>query len=246
LPSGGRAVGTLPETEYVLIHQHIFASPKPGMTEAEFQDYWLNHHAVEFASKIPQIQKYKIDLRVPFGAEGQPIWNAVAEIWLANEEEQLASMQTPEFILGARRDEPNWAAFWNTVGLDCDTQTVAQGELPPDAVKLLVLYGRSAGLDRDTYRSRQLAELSGPAAELPSVLRHDIAFARDALYAVGQPRFDAIGHFWFASVAEAEAVATGSDRGLILPGTTDGPVDPAQVFPMLTTEHWVIGPDARG
>lgn len=228
-----------------MIHQHIFASPKPGMSEAEFHDYWLNHHAVEFASKITQIKKYKIDLRLPFGPEGKPVWNAAAEIWLQNEEEQLASMQSPEFILGARRDEPNWAAFWNTVGLDCDTHTLAQGDLPPETVKLLVLYRRAEGVDRDIYRARHLAELSGPASELPAVLRHDMSFARDTLYAVGQPRFDAIGHFWFGSASEAEAVAAGRDRGLILPNAEGGIVNPSHVFPMLTSEHWVIGPETR-
>ena len=46
-----------------MIHQMIFAAPKPGMTEQEFCDYWLDVHAVKFASKIPQIRKYKIDWR---------------------------------------------------------------------------------------------------------------------------------------------------------------------------------------
>lgn len=215
------------------------------MTEDEFQDYWLNRHAVEFASKISQIKKYKIDLRIPFAPEGKPIWNAAAEIWLRNEEEQLASLQSPEFILGARRDEPNWAAFWNTVGLDCDTRSMRHGEVPPTAVKLLVLYKRAVGLDVDTYRERQLTDLSGPAAELPGLLRHDISFARDSLYAVGEPRFDAAGHFWFSSAHDAEAMAAGPERAVILPGSGNAVVNPAQVFPMLTTEHWVIGPDAR-
>ncbi len=39
-----------------MIHQHIFASPKPGMSEAEFQDYWLHVHAVNYASRIDQTQ----------------------------------------------------------------------------------------------------------------------------------------------------------------------------------------------
>ena len=46
------------------------------------------------------------------GETGDPLWSGVAEIWLANEEEQLASLQTPEFLKGARADEPKWAAFW--------------------------------------------------------------------------------------------------------------------------------------
>ena len=45
-----------------MIHQHIWASPKPGMTEQQFQDYWLNYHAVNFAAKIPQILAYSLSV----------------------------------------------------------------------------------------------------------------------------------------------------------------------------------------
>ena len=42
-------------SESAVIHQFIFAYPRPGMTEAEFQRYWVEGHAVNYASKIPQI-----------------------------------------------------------------------------------------------------------------------------------------------------------------------------------------------
>ena len=104
-----------------MIHQLIFAHPRPGMSEKEFCDYWVHEHAVKYAAKIPQIRRYVVDTRVPFGPDpADPPWSGVAEIWLRNEAEQLASMQTPEFLDGARRDEPNWAAFWRTVALDTD------------------------------------------------------------------------------------------------------------------------------
>ena len=231
-----------------MIHQHIFASPKPSLTEAQFQDYWLNVHAVNFASKIKQIKKYKIDTRIAFSLDPKPIWNGVAEIWLRNEEEQLASMQSPEFIDGARRDEPNWAAFWNTLGLDCETATVADGfagaEPPADGVKLLVLYRRAMGLTVAEYRTRHREALAVEAAKLPAVQRCDLAFTRDGLYAVGEARFDGVGHYWFESVAAAEATLSGADRHLLLPDDT-ALIDPQQIFFMLTREHWVIGPDAR-
>ena len=68
-----------------MIHQLIFAYPKPGMSEAEFQRYWLEVHAIQYASKIPQIRRYMIDTRIPQGADDEPLWSGVAEIWLANE-----------------------------------------------------------------------------------------------------------------------------------------------------------------
>ncbi|WP_449062738.1 EthD domain-containing protein [Planomonospora algeriensis] len=119
-----------------MIHQFILAAPKPGMTAAEFQDYWTNVHAVKFAARIPQIRRYLIDSRVPFDADrGRPALphQGIAEIWLENDEEQLASLQTEEFLQGARRDEPNWAAFWLTIVLDTEAHEIVAGPPPAEA-----------------------------------------------------------------------------------------------------------------
>lgn len=117
-----------------MIHQFIFAAPKPGMTADEFQNYWVHVHAVKFASRIPQIKRYLVDTRIEFdGDTGSPPLphQGIAEIWLENEEEQLASLQTEEFIQGARADEPNWAAFWLAIGVDTTAHEIVPGT-PPD------------------------------------------------------------------------------------------------------------------
>jgi uncharacterized protein (TIGR02118 family) len=230
-----------------MIHQHIVASPKPGMSEAEFQDYWLNVHAVKFASKIPQIKRYKIDLRVDWaGQTGSPLWNGMAEIWLDNEADQLASLQTPEFLEGARLDEPHWAAFWNTQVLDTDAHTVIDtiGETAPaGAVKLFALVRRAEGLRRDDFRKRYPAEQGARAKTLPGLLRHDICTTRDGWYAIGEPRFDAAIHLWFENAAALDA-AFADHRQALLPADTSL-VETRYVFPLAFTEHWVIGPQPR-
>ena len=130
-----------------MIHQHIFASPKPDMSEAAFQEYWLHVHAVKYASKIPQIRKYLIDTRVAVeGETEEPLWSGVAEIWLRNGQEQLESLQTEEFLQGARLDEPNWAAFWRTLVLDTDAHILLEGDEAAGGVKLIVLAKRKEGL----------------------------------------------------------------------------------------------------
>lgn len=230
-----------------MIHQHIVASPKPGMSEAAFQDYWLNVHAVKFASKIPQIKRYKIDLRVDWaGQTGAPLWSGMAEIWLRNDEEQLASLQTPEFLQGARLDEPNWAAFWNSQVLDTDAHTILDrmGETAPaGAVKLFAFIRRAEGLKRDDFRKRYPAEQAERAKNLPGLLRHDVCTTRDGWYMVGEPRFDAAIHLWFENAAALDSAFKTSPEALL-------PADPTLVetrynFPLAFTEHWVIGPDAR-
>ena len=91
-----------------MIHQLIFAGPKPGMTDSEFQDYWVNVHAVQYASKIKQIKKYLIDTTIESAVPQNSPYRGVAEIWLENEQEQLESLQSTEFLQGARLDEPKW------------------------------------------------------------------------------------------------------------------------------------------
>ena len=154
-----------------MIHQLIFAHPKPGMSEKDFQDYWVNVHAVKYASKIPQIRRYKVDTRIPFGDETQdPLFSGVAEIWLKNEEEQLASLQSKEFLQGARLDEPNWAAFWRTVALDTDAHVLLEGEpqkKESSMVKIFGLVKRKAGISLEDFRKYSLEVHAPKDLKLP-------------------------------------------------------------------------------
>jgi hypothetical protein len=228
-----------------MIHQHIYAAAKPGMSEADFQNYWLKVHAVQFAMKIPQIAMYKLNLRLDCSIDTNPIWGGCAEIWLRNGEEQLASIQTPQFLQGARLDEPNWAAFWMTVGLDCDNHSIKSADVPASAVKLIVLSKRNLKNDVADYQKRRLAELTAGAASIPGLLKCQLALAVEGSYAIGESRFDEVSHFWFASLADAEAAFVSASRNVMLPKAADGLINPSQVYPMLVKEHWLIGPEER-
>lgn len=236
-------------TKMPMIHQHIYASPKPGMSEAAFQRYWLETHAVHFAAKIPQIKKYKIDTRIDWKGESKPpMWSGIAEIWLRNEKEQLESLQTPEFLGGARLDEPKWAAFWNTLVLDTDTHVVQAGS--PETrdcpgVKLLVLTKRKPGMTVGDYRKHTLGALRGADQKIAGLQRCWQCFTRDAWYAAGEPRFDGITHLWFDDLGTMEEILTVEDcKEAFIPGAKAF-VEPRYVFTMATREHWVIGPEQR-
>ncbi|MEV1010926.1 EthD family reductase [Streptomyces sp. NPDC049881] len=229
-----------------MIHQLIFAAPRPGMTVQEFQRYWVEEHAVRYASRIPQIKRYAVDTTIPQPGEN-PLWQGVAEIWLENEEEQVASLQTPEFLEGARLDEPRWAAFWQSVVLDTDTETVVQGE-PEDAVqpgvKLIVLGKRREGMSRDEFREYSRRTHAPLVREVPGVRRFYQSFTRDGWYAISEPPFDVAYHVWFddlAALAEArltpERAAVLADRASFL--------NEDYVHTLLLRQHWIIGPEAR-
>ena len=231
-----------------MIHQLIFAHPKPGMSEEQFQRYWLDVHAVQYASKIPQIRKYLIDTRVPVGPQAdRPLWSGVAEIWLANEQEQLASLQTDEFLNGARLDEPRWAAFWRTVVLDTDAHEVVPG--PPrtreeGGVKLIRLMKRREGLPLAEFRERSLGKYADLVSETPGLYRYLQGHTRDGFYGVGEAVLDAAHQLWFPDTATLTA-ALESPEYLRAEQELDELVERRYVHELVTEEHWIIGPASR-
>jgi len=232
-----------------MIHQHIWASPKPGMTEQQFQDYWLNYHAVNFAAKIPQILAYSVDTRLDW--EGFPlpvIWGGIAEIWLRNEEEQIASLQTPEFLEGARKDEPNWAAFWNTLVLDTDQHTLLDldgDNVGPDAVKLVTVLRRQPGVTVEAFRERLLGTHADAIKGIPGLRRLDICTTRDSWYGLGEPRFDAVTHLTFASMDDlTEGVMSPYSMNTVYPSMV-ATIDMKHNHRMVVRQNWVIRPGER-
>jgi uncharacterized protein (TIGR02118 family) len=231
-----------------MIHQFIFAHPRPGMTEAEFQRYWVEVHAVRYASKIPQIRKYLVDTRVALpGENGDPLWCGVAEIWLENEKEQIESLQSKEFLEGARRDEPNWAAFWRTVELDTTSHPIR--DVPEETrdsgmAKLLVLSKRREGLSRERFRSYCLGTHAAKVLELPGLRRYSQGHVRDGAYAVGEAVLDCVEQLWFDNV-DAILTARRSVQQDIVRADYRLFAEERYIHTMLVQEHWIIGPQPR-
>jgi uncharacterized protein (TIGR02118 family) len=230
-----------------MIHQLIFAYPKPGLSEEEFHRYWLEEHAVRYASRIPQIKQYAVDTRVPVDTGAEPLWLGIAEIWLANEEEQLASLQTEEFLQGARLDEPRWAAFWRTLVMDTDTRMVLPGAPPAAderAVKLFILLKRKEGMSLEEFRRRSLEEQAPLAVRVPGLRRYAQGITRDGAYAVGEAPLDAAHQFWFDDV-EALREALASPEYRKARADLEALAEPKYVHTLAVRQHWIIPPDAR-
>jgi hypothetical protein len=232
-----------------MIHQFILAVPKPGMTAAEFQDYWVHVHAPKFASKIPQIKQYLVDTRIESDTDvGTPPLphQGIAEIWLENEQEQLASLQSEQFIQGARADEPNWAAFWMAVGLDTTAHEIMAGtpvrEPQPDGVKVTTLLKRAPGMPLDEFRRASLQTYAPIADGLPGLRRHLLCHVNDGAYTFGESAFDAVQQFWFDDLgALRSALRSAYHEERVAPALAEL-TDPRYVFSMTARENWIIGP----
>jgi len=218
------------------------------MTESEFQRYWVEVHAVQYARKIPQIRKYLVDTRIPVpGERGTPLWCGVAEIWLNDDREQLASLQSKEFLEGARVDEPKWAAFWRTVVLDTTAHELLPG--PSEArdsgmAKLLVLSKRKEGLPLEAFRSHCLGVHAAKVMELPGLRRYSQGHVRDSFYAVGEALLDCVEQLWFDDTA-AVLTAQRSLQQRIVSADYRLFAEERYVHRMLVQEHWIIGPEPR-
>lgn len=232
----------------IMIHQFICAAPRPGMTEKEFQQYWVEVHAVRYASKIPQIRKYLVDTRIALPDENhEPLWSGVAEIWLENEKEQLESLQSMEFLLGARRDEPNWAALWRTVAMDTTAHPIRnwhQNAHNNDMVKLLVLSKRKEGLPLENFRSYCLGPHAAKVLELPGLRRYQQGHVRDGAYAVGEAVLDCVEQLWFDSV-DATLAAQQSVQQAIVRADYRLFAEERYIHTMLVKEHVIIGERPR-
>lgn len=234
-----------------MIHQLIFAAPRPGMTEAEFQKYWVEVHAVKYASKIPQIKKYLIDTRVAVpGEKGEPIFSGLAEIWLENDKESLESLQTKEFLEGARLDEPKWAAFWKTLVLeaDADAHEIVKGPALAKGqtwIKHITIIKRKEGMKLEDFRKYSLSKHAPLVAKIPGLRRYIQCHTRDSWYGFGEPRFDSTSMMWFDSVdAFVKAQETQEFKQVIadLPNFSEK----KYVFPVMAAkENWIIGPEPR-
>jgi uncharacterized protein (TIGR02118 family) len=231
-----------------MLHQFIFAAPRPGMSEVAFQDYWVHRHAVDFASKIPGIRLYCVDTRLTGGLQPEPpLFGGCAEIWLDDAEALVAALRSPELIKGARADEPNWAAFWQTIAMNTETVPVLEG--PPLArgalpVKVMLMLKRRPGTTLEDFRSYSLGTHAPKMTALPSLRRYHQCLTPAMFYEVAETPLDAVHLLWF----EDEAAA---DAALRSPAFRDGfeadaPhfLDTRYLHRMIVRENWIIGPDA--
>lgn len=249
-PAAGSPPTSVPsvDTGEPAIHQLIFAYPRPGMSEPEFQRYWVEEHAVRYASRIPQIRRYMVDTRLALpGETGDPLWCGVAEIWLQNDREQLESLQTPEFLQGARLDEPNWAAFWRTVVLDTTAHVILPG--PPRSrdstmVKLLILAKRKEGLPLRAFRAACLGPHAAKVKQLPGLRRYVQGHVRDGFYGIGEAVLDVAEQLWFDSV-DALLAARRSVQQDVVNASHRLIAEERTIHRMVVQEHWILGPEAR-
>lgn len=231
-----------------MIHQLIFAAPRPGLTAEQMNDHWVRVHAPRFAGLIPQFKQYCVDTALAFPQAPSAPWSGVGEIWFDNDQDQLASVQSPEYLEGARPDEPNFVAIWQLLVLDTQPHpllapTAADGVGRP-GVKLVVLVKRKPGSTRAQFVRRSLDEHAALALEIPGLRGYQQNHARDGHYAVGEAALDAAYELWFDSLDALTTAAAAPEYAKVL-ADLEAFVEPRYTHILAVRENWIIGPDSR-
>jgi uncharacterized protein (TIGR02118 family) len=107
-----------------------------------------------------------------------------------------------------------------------------------------VLVKRREGLPLAEFRERSLGEHGELVLQLPGLRRYLQCHTRDGYYAIGESLLDAAYQMWFDDI-DALNSAFSSPEYQRVHEDMQTFVEPRYIHPMVTQEHWVIGPDSR-
>jgi uncharacterized protein (TIGR02118 family) len=231
-----------------MIHKLIFVNARPRMSQSAFERHWKEVHAVEFGSKIPQVRGYLIDTCFPCGPQQDaPLFNGVAEVWLENEREELAFFQSHEYVEGARRDEPRFLAFWQTLALDTTAHLIMSEESPQQEfawIKLLLAVKRKPGMALEAFRDYSLDTHASHILQLPGLRRYMQCHTNDSHYLLGEAPLDCVSQLWFDSIEALERALASTEYAALKTDWTHF-VDTKYLHRLAAREYWVIVPEVR-
>lgn len=228
-----------------MLHQMIFAHPKPGMSEQEFQKYWREKHA-PIASKIPHTTRYLIASRIPLSQDKEFPFSGVGETWFKDEQEALEAIQSQEYVEGARPDEPNWAAFWQVLALNTTDHPLKEEPSineNDNLVKIIILFKRKPGMLLADFREYWLETHSSLVLSLPSLRRYVQCHVRDTSYIVGEPNFDGVEQLWFDNIQAVEKIMRSPEYKEHVMLDLANFTDSKYIFSFAADEYWVVKPE---
>ena len=88
---------------------------KPGMSVAEFQDYWITGHAPQIPRDMGVLRYVQCHALAENYAGGEPPYDGVAELWFADDDAFLAYWTSPRIIEIFSADAPRFLDGANCV-----------------------------------------------------------------------------------------------------------------------------------
>jgi uncharacterized protein (TIGR02118 family) len=225
---------------------------KPGMSRAEFHDYWRRVHGPLVMSisdirrhVVKYVQAHTLPDWFSFLAGDGPLYDGVAEVWCEGIDDAQRMFEEPKFAELVTPDERQFLDMDRTVILLMSQHLVYQrpGASIHGGVKLFELPVRRGGMSRDECQ-RYWQEIHAPlvlgAADMIKPLRRYVQSHSLADGTAGLPpmRYDGMAELWFDSVEDLKACFGRQYMDVVHP---DEPkfVDPQRSSALVAKEYLV-------
>ncbi|MGB8685257.1 MAG: EthD domain-containing protein [Candidatus Binatus sp.] len=175
-----------------------FFKRRPELSVERFREYWLNQHAAVVRA-IPEVRKYVASIALPssYRDNHEPHCDGISEAWF-DDEETLRRIADTSPLRAAVTDDAVFIDTSKAGSIITDEIVQKEGAPPKDAVKVLSLLTRKAGMDVASFQSYWRTHHGPLAAKLPQARRYVQCHVRPSGYADGRtPRYDGVAEMWF-------------------------------------------------
>ena len=220
---------------------------KAGMSDAAFHEHWREKHA-PFAFQISALRRYvqshRTDDVFP-GFEHCP-YHGVAEIWFDDLDTMVGMADNPEYVEGAKRDEPNFIETDALRFLATREHVFIPGpEIKRDTplLKAIFLLKRKPDMSVAAFQDYWI---NGHAPQIPTdagIVRYVQCHQAPELYNNGEgPAYDGVAELSFADYAAFEAYWTSERIQAIFAADAPRFLDAANCTAFLAEETRIIWP----
>lgn len=190
-----------------MIKGFALLTKKPGLSGEQFHSHWRGIHA-QLALRIPGLRRYVQSHRLPGLSASFPAspFEGAAEVWYDNLAAALAMRDSPEYLEGAYKDEPNFidqpALRWLATQ---EHVVVAGAPIAKDAqyVKGLFLVKRKPGSSVAEFQDYWRTKHALLVPRTPHLLRYVQCHVLLETYASDTPpAYDGVAELWWPDVTK--------------------------------------------
>lgn len=181
---------------------------KPDISNEQFHRHWREVHA-PLALRISSLRRYVQSHRLPQQIPGflPSPYEGVAEAWFDNLEVALRMRESPEYVEGAFRDEPNFIDTPRLARLVTRENVVLAGpEITRDTpgVKGLFLVKRKPGMSVAEFQDYWRTRHAPLVPRTPGLRRYVQCHVLPEMYETTTPAYDGVAELWWPDLATFE------------------------------------------
>lgn len=179
---------------------------RPGMTVADFAQYWEQRHA-PLVTRLPGLRRYVQSQTLLSGyAKLTPACDGVAELWF-DDASALRALAGSSAQAAVDADVANFIDPDSRIEILTRDLLIKDGPRPPHGVKNIELVRKRADLRPEDFHRHWEINHGPLGASIPQVLRYVQSHTTLDSYRDGVPPLDGIALTWFIDTAAMRAAA---------------------------------------